>query len=337
MLSIGKLGNGQERYYLDKVAEGAEDYYSGEGEAAGQWLGDAAAELGLDGVVGSRPANRDADRPQPGRRRAAACDAVGGRGDGPSPASTSPSRCRSRPLCSGRSADTETSAAVHRRHRKRVGAALDYLQREACWTRRGARRGVRQGQRLPRRRLSPPLLARRRSPGPHPRPDRQRDPGTGRQVDPALPPGDLRPRQDRGLLIFEAHLRHELSRRLGVSWQEVRNGIAEIEGFADEHLRAFSTRREQILEAAGPDASARSKQVATLATRKREGGGRRRRRRCGSAGTPKRRRSALPRDDGAHLGPGDQRLRRPRGPHGLYLAGRPCGYGGASLTSTVGT
>ena len=35
MLTIGKLGIGQERYYLDKVAEGAEDYYSGEGEAAG--------------------------------------------------------------------------------------------------------------------------------------------------------------------------------------------------------------------------------------------------------------------------------------------------------------
>jgi hypothetical protein len=31
MLSIGKLGRGQERYYLDKVAEGAEDYYSGKG------------------------------------------------------------------------------------------------------------------------------------------------------------------------------------------------------------------------------------------------------------------------------------------------------------------
>jgi hypothetical protein len=30
MLSIGKLGIGQERYYLDKLAEGAEDYYSGE-------------------------------------------------------------------------------------------------------------------------------------------------------------------------------------------------------------------------------------------------------------------------------------------------------------------
>jgi len=31
MLSIGKMGVGQEGYYLGKVAEGAEDYYSGEG------------------------------------------------------------------------------------------------------------------------------------------------------------------------------------------------------------------------------------------------------------------------------------------------------------------
>ena len=29
MLTIGKLGIGQESYYLEKVAEGAEDYYSG--------------------------------------------------------------------------------------------------------------------------------------------------------------------------------------------------------------------------------------------------------------------------------------------------------------------
>lgn len=51
MLSIGKLGGGQERYYLDKVAEGAEDYYSGEGEAQGQWLGDGADNLALCGEV----------------------------------------------------------------------------------------------------------------------------------------------------------------------------------------------------------------------------------------------------------------------------------------------
>ena len=51
MLSIGKLGSGQETYYLEKVAEGAEDYYSGEGEAEGQWIGSAAAEFALDGKV----------------------------------------------------------------------------------------------------------------------------------------------------------------------------------------------------------------------------------------------------------------------------------------------
>ncbi len=67
--------------------------------------------------------------------------------------------------------------------------------------------------------------------------------------------------------LYEANLRHELSRRLGVEWQAVRNGIAEIEGFADSHLREFSTRRAEILEAAGPDASARARQVATLTTR----------------------------------------------------------------------
>ena len=67
--------------------------------------------------------------------------------------------------------------------------------------------------------------------------------------------------------IYEAQLRHELSHSLGVKWQEVRNGIAEIEGFEDRHLREFSTRRQQILAAVGPDASARARQVATLITR----------------------------------------------------------------------
>lgn len=47
----------------------------------------------------------------------------------------------------------------------------------------------------------------------------------------------------------------------------MRKGIAEIEGFADSHLREFSTRRAEILEAAGPDASARSMEVAALTTR----------------------------------------------------------------------
>lgn len=67
--------------------------------------------------------------------------------------------------------------------------------------------------------------------------------------------------------LYEANLRHELSRALGVRWQEVRKGIAEIEGFRDEWLKTFSTRRAEILEAAGPGASAKARQVATLTTR----------------------------------------------------------------------
>jgi TrwC relaxase len=53
VLTIGKLGAGQERYYLDQVAQGAEDYYAGEGEAQGQWKGHAARELGRSGEVGA--------------------------------------------------------------------------------------------------------------------------------------------------------------------------------------------------------------------------------------------------------------------------------------------
>ncbi|HTT93547.1 MAG TPA: MobF family relaxase [Solirubrobacterales bacterium] len=68
--------------------------------------------------------------------------------------------------------------------------------------------------------------------------------------------------------IYEAGLRHELTRRLGVRWQEVTNGIAEIEGFDPDHLSAFSTRRAEILAATAPDASARARQVAALDTRR---------------------------------------------------------------------
>src|SRR3954454_22672840 len=54
MLSIGKIGGGQgdERYYIDAVAKGQEDYYAGRGEAEGEWLGKATGWLDLDGRVG---------------------------------------------------------------------------------------------------------------------------------------------------------------------------------------------------------------------------------------------------------------------------------------------
>ena len=51
MLSIGKLVNGQQRYYERTVAQGHDDYYSGRGEAPGAWMGRGAERLGLEGRV----------------------------------------------------------------------------------------------------------------------------------------------------------------------------------------------------------------------------------------------------------------------------------------------
>lgn len=53
MLSIGKIAAGPRaaRYYTDQVARGREDYYTGEGEEPGNWLGAGAGTLGWTGEV----------------------------------------------------------------------------------------------------------------------------------------------------------------------------------------------------------------------------------------------------------------------------------------------
>lgn len=77
-----------------------------------------------------------------------------------------------------------------------------------------------------------------------------------------------------GGTIYEAKLRDGLTRRLGVSWGPVVNGIADIEGFSPELIRHFSTRRTEILAAVelhlarhGGVAHRRLTQAYTLETR----------------------------------------------------------------------
>ncbi|HEU4943704.1 MAG TPA: MobF family relaxase, partial [Solirubrobacterales bacterium] len=265
MLSIGKLGGGQETYYLEKVAEGAEDYYSGEGEAAGQWMGDAAAELGLSGEVGGDQLTAMLTGRSPVDGSLLGLRAVGGRGPVPGFDLTfsAPKSVSLLWGLGGPVAGVEVNAA----HRAAVDAALDYLQQEACWTRRGAggaefvkgpgylaaafeHRSSRNGD----PQLHTHVLVANATKGPDGRWTRLYHPAIYEHAQTAS-------------YLYQAQLRHELSRRLGVKWQEVRKGIAEIEGFADEHLREFSTRRAEILEATGPDASARSMEVAALTTR----------------------------------------------------------------------
>ena len=265
MLTIGKLGAGQERYYLDKVAEGAEDYYSGEGEAEGRWMGDAAEELGLAGRVEADQLTAMLTARNPLNGEPFGMRAVPGRGPVPGFDLTfsAPKSVSLLWALGGPQAAVEVKDA----HRRSVEAALHYIQRQACWTRRGAggaefvhgngflaaafeHRSSRAGD----PQLHTHVLIANATKGPDGRWTRLYHPAI---YDHAKTAG----------YIYEANLRHELSRQLGVQWQPLRNGIAEIEGFSDSHLREFSTRRQQILEAAGPDASARARQIANLTTR----------------------------------------------------------------------
>src|ERR1700740_2318760 len=54
MLSIKSIGTDPKRqlYYDSQIAQGLDDYYSGKGEAPGEFIGAAAPTLGLEGVVG---------------------------------------------------------------------------------------------------------------------------------------------------------------------------------------------------------------------------------------------------------------------------------------------
>ncbi|HEX8690198.1 MAG TPA: MobF family relaxase [Solirubrobacterales bacterium] len=275
MLSIGKLGKGQERYYLDKVAEGAEDYYSGEGEVAGEWLGDAAEDLTLSGEVEAA----QLEAMLTGRNPADGEPLVGMRGV-PSSGSvpgfdltfSAPKSVSLLWGLGGPIAAVEVKAA----HREAVGAALDYMQREACWTRRGVggsefvqgngylaagylHRSSRNGD----PQLHTHVLIANATKGPDGRWTRLYHPAIYDHAKTAS-------------YIYEAHLRHELSRRLGVEWQPTRKGIAEIAGFADEHLRpsppvarkysrrrAPTPRRARCRSLRSPRASRRSATSAT--------------------------------------------------------------------------
>jgi conjugative relaxase-like TrwC/TraI family protein len=263
MLSIGKMGAGQEGYYLGKVAQGAEDYYSGEGEAEGYWLGDAAEDLGLQGKVdpdqlvamltGTNPASGE-----PFKLR----HVEGGAVPGFDLTFSAPKSVSLAWALGGHPVAAEVKAA----HAEAVRAGLDYLQDAACWTRRGA------GGHLFVKGTG--FLAA----GYVHRSSRAGDPQLHTHVLVAnatfaegrwtrLYHPAIYDHAKAAGYIYEAHLRDELTRRLGVRWREVENGIAEIRGFDPDHLRAFSTRREEILEAAGEGASARARQIATLATR----------------------------------------------------------------------
>ena len=267
MLNIGKVAPGGESYYLETVAAGVEDYYTGAGEAPGYWLGAATPGLGLAGRV--EPADL--------RAVLGAVDPATGE-----PLTGGMSR-RSVPGfdCTFRApksvsllyglGDIATSTAVRDAHEAAVTAAVGYLETHAGYSRRG-HAGA---ERVP---VTGFVAA-----GFHHRTSRAGDPllhthvlvaNVGRAVD----DGAWRTLDGRSLYVhaktagylYQAQLRAELTRRLGVEFGEVRNGCADLAGVPDEVIRAFSRRRVEIeahMEARG-ETSAKAAQTATLATRR---------------------------------------------------------------------
>jgi conjugative relaxase-like TrwC/TraI family protein len=266
MLSIGKLGSGQEQYYIEKVTEGAEDYYSGRGEAEGQWLGTAAAELGLDGKVEADQLTAMLTGRNPVAGGPLSLKSAPGREPVPGFDLTfSAPKSVSLTWALG---GHPVSGQVLEAHRAAVEAALSYMERSACWARRGnggatfvhgngflAAAYVHRSSRAGDPQLHAHVLIANATRGPDRRWSRLYHPAIYEHAKTAS-------------YLYEAHLRHELTRRLGVEWEPVEKGLADIRGFSVEELRAFSTRRAEILAAAGEGASARAMQVAALETRK---------------------------------------------------------------------
>jgi conjugative relaxase-like TrwC/TraI family protein len=289
VLSVAKLTLGQEAYYEQQVAVGLDDYYAGRGESPGIWHGQGASGLGLAGVVedgglgtllrGIDPATGDVLR-APVRERTItvrALDVESGewRQEEKRLAPVSGydlvfSCPKSVSILHALTEDERVRREISEAHDAAWQAALSYLENEACVVRRGHAGGVREygGG------FAAAAFRHRTS--------RAQDPHLHTHVIvanmAATNDGEWRALDGEAILrtyrlaagyLYEAHLRHELTQRLGLEWAEPAKGMAELVKVPDAAIQAFSTRRRSLLdhmEAHGSDGFAAAR-VAALATR----------------------------------------------------------------------
>jgi conjugative relaxase-like TrwC/TraI family protein len=267
VLSLGKLGPGQHAYYVDAVARGAEEYYTEGKEAPGVWVGAGAARLGLDGEVDSDAlANLLRHADPSGTWRLTSTQSV------PTVAAYDATFCAPKSVSLLYAlGSAEVSNEVRNAADAAVTASLEVLERVACRVRRGAGgKTVLDGDGFVagsfRHRTS-------RAGDPHLHTHVLLTNVAHCEIDDRWTALDARPLYGWASPVghlYEAHLRWELTRRLGVAWAPVKNGIADIAGIDRAVLREFSTRRKEIeahLEEYG-QSSAKAAQVATYATRR---------------------------------------------------------------------
>ena len=203
MLSLWKLRVGAEAYYLGQVAEGLDDYYTGHGEMPGRWLGNAAGALGLGGTVSGDDLRAVLAGLNPGTGQTPNGDRLRtwkGRVPGfdltfSAPKSVSVLYALADPLVRGQIVEALDAA---------VDDAVGWLEREACFVRRGSNnrataRGASGGlrdtsaarRRVPGGRVPAPHQPGRGPAAAHPRPGRQPHPRPRRPLVSARRPGDL--------------------------------------------------------------------------------------------------------------------------------------------------
>jgi len=246
VLSIGKIAAGQHRYYEQQVAQGVDDYYSGRGEAQGEWVGTGAGELGLAGAVSGGQFNALIAGLDPGdpakRLRAGARDPKIAALDLTFSAPKSISVLFA-------IATADVSAGLVAAHEEAVRAALGYLEETAVMVRRGhAGEHQELGAGLiaaayrhrMSRSLDPQLhthvVAANLTRGPD-----------GRFT--ALHAAPLYRAAKTAGYLYQAHLRSAVRDRLGLEWGPVHKGAAELNDLSAEVLRVFSQRRAQVEQA----------------------------------------------------------------------------------------
>ena len=275
MLSIGKLATGQARYYLEQaggrvdrvtsVASGVEDYYFEASEPDGVWVGAGGLPIARGGSVAAEALHRILEGAHP----------VTGEPLGRHPAVRVPgfdvtfSASKSVSVMFG-VGDEAMRRQIRDAHDVAVRDAFGYLERHAAVARRGP------GGCISVRGNGLVAAAFRH------RASRAGDPQLHTHVvvanlvqaaDGRWSALDARRLYAHGKTagyLYEARLRSELTRRLGVEWTPTRNGIADIVGVPRPALRAFSRRRAEIeaeLEERG-QRGARAAQTATLETRR---------------------------------------------------------------------
>lgn len=283
MVGVTKIGRGNANYWIEAVAEGGEDYYTKPGEKPGEWTGDLAAELGLEGEVdrdsyhallaGKHPVSGDVllHRPAPrvyidasGRSRRKE-SILGYDIRFSAPKSVSLLWAIGSP---------ELQVKVERALDHAVRSSLAHLEGEACFVQRGKGGTViEHGGGF----ISMAFLhrsSRAGDPALHVHvitANMTRAASDGRWLSLANPRRQsplLREAKSTGYL-FQALLRAELTREFGLEWTRPVNGYADIVGFDRAAIEHFSRRRTEILAemAERGTSSAAAAEVAAYRTR----------------------------------------------------------------------